>query len=63
LVDVRKNESGFFSWVVEPTVEDDEPKLIRHLYYHWEKIDSSTLDKIVAKVKEWYNMQQVAAKR
>lgn len=62
MIDVRKNEGGFFSWIVEPTVEEDEPKLIRHPFYRWEKVEASTVDTIVARVKEWYDMQHVAAK-
>ena len=54
LIDVKKNE-GYFCWVVEPIVEDEEPSLERCREPRWKPLNAQALKIIVGRVAEWYD--------
>jgi hypothetical protein len=49
-------DQGYFTWVAEPTVTEDEPQLLMHEAAHCRKLDRAVLDEIVRKVDHWYDV-------
>jgi len=48
-----RDDQGYYAWVAEPAVEDDQPRLLVHSEAHCRKLDRQALDEIVAQVDRW----------
>src|SRR5436309_387823 len=48
------DDQGYYTWVAEPAVMADGPRLIMHAKAHCRKLDREALDAIVASVHHWY---------
>ncbi len=49
------DDQGYFTWVAEPGVADDGPRLLMHTDAHCRKLDRAALDEIVSGVDRWYD--------
>ncbi len=58
------DDQGHYTWVAEPTVADEGPRLLMHDAPHFRKLDRAALDEIVGKVDRWYDafFSQIAVK-
>lgn len=58
------DDQGYFTWVAEPAVAENGPRLLMHEHAHSRKLDTAALDEIVGKVDRWYDafFVQVAVK-
>ncbi|HKB38859.1 MAG TPA: hypothetical protein VKD72_20615, partial [Gemmataceae bacterium] len=58
------DDQGYYTWVAEPVVTKDGPRLIQHAQAHCRKLDREALDHIVASVDRWYEafFQTIAVK-
>jgi hypothetical protein len=54
LWDVRRNE-GFFTWIVQPVIQNGAPKLDGISKQDWHKLDESAVNKIVEQVNAYYD--------
>lgn len=50
------DDQGYFTWVAEPVVEEDGPKLLMHSEPHCRKLDRAALDEIVDRIDRWYDV-------
>jgi hypothetical protein len=50
------DDQGYFTWVAEPAVADEEPRLLLQEGPHSRKLDRAALDEIVDKVDRWYDV-------
>jgi len=50
-----EDDQGHFTWVAEPVVGEDGPKLLMHAKAHCRKLDRAVLDEIVDRVDRWYD--------
>jgi hypothetical protein len=48
-------DQGYYTWVAEPEVADDAPRLSVHGEAHCHKLDRAALDEIVSRVGRWYD--------
>ncbi|WP_170971139.1 DUF4365 domain-containing protein [Ilyomonas limi] len=53
----NKTDQGYFTWIKEPKV--DGRLLLDFKTKDWNKLDNSSLDKIVCQVKDWYIHQSI----
>jgi hypothetical protein len=53
----NKTDQGYFTWIKEPKV--DGRLLLDSKTKDWNKLDNSSLDKIVCQVKDWYVHQSI----
>ncbi len=49
------DDQGYFTWVTEPVVEEDSPRLVMHEAPHVRKLDKAALDEIADRVDRWYD--------
>jgi hypothetical protein len=49
------DDQGYFTWVAEPEVTGNGPRLLMHGEAHCHKLDRKTLDEIVDRVDRWYD--------
>ena len=49
------DDQGFFTWVAEPAVGEEGPRLLLHDVPHCRKLDRTALDEIVELVDRWYD--------
>jgi hypothetical protein len=49
------DDEGYFTWVVEPDIENEALRLLSHGEAHCRKLDRAVLDEIVARVDRWYD--------
>lgn len=49
------DDKGYYTWVAEPTVTDEGPRLLMHESAHCRRLDRRALDEIVGKVDRWYD--------
>src|SRR5262249_31176399 len=49
------DDQGHHTWVAEPAVTEDGPRLLMHEAPHCGKLDAAALDEIVAQVDRWYD--------
>lgn len=49
------DDKGHYTWVAEPSVTDEGPRLLMHQAPHCRKLDRAALDGIVDKVDRWYD--------
>jgi hypothetical protein len=49
------DDQGYYSWVAEPAVTDDGPRLLMHEAPHSRKLDAAALDEILEQVDRWYD--------
>jgi hypothetical protein len=58
------DNQGYYTWVAEPAVTADGPRLLMHEAAHCRKLDTAALGEIVAKVDGWYDafFSQIAVK-
>jgi hypothetical protein len=49
------DDQGYYTWLAEPDVTEDGPRLLMHEEAHCRKLDRSALDEIVSKVDRWYD--------
>ena len=49
------DDRGYYSWVAEPALTDDGPRLLVHDGPHCRPLDTPALDEIVEKVDRWYD--------
>src|SRR5438874_73864 len=47
------DDQGYQTWVAEPAVVDERPRLILHAAAHCRKLDRASLDELVAQVNRW----------
>src|SRR5262249_39487661 len=47
------DDQGYSTWVAEPAVTDEGPRLLMHEAPHGRKLDNAALDEIVGKVDRW----------
>ena len=50
------DDQGYSTWVAEPEVGDDTPRLLMHEEAHCRKLDRAALDEIVSRVDRWYDV-------
>ncbi len=50
-----RDEQAFFSWLAEPVLTDDGPKLVHHEQAHCVNLTGELLDQIVGRVVNWYD--------
>jgi hypothetical protein len=50
-----EDDQGYFTWVAEPAVTEDGPRLLMHEEAHCRKLDRAALDEIVSRVDSWYD--------
>ena len=50
-----EDDNGYYTWVAEPAVTDDGPRLLMHPSPHCRKLDRAALDEIVGNVDRWYD--------
>jgi hypothetical protein len=48
-------DQGYYTWVAEPAVAEEEPRLLMHEHAHCRKLDRPALDEIVGLVDRWYD--------
>ncbi len=51
------DDQGYFTWVTEPEVTEDGPRLVMHEAPHVQKLDRAALDEIVDRVDRWYDVR------
>jgi hypothetical protein len=58
------DDQGYYTWVAEPAVTPEGPRLQMHEAPHCRKLDRAALDEIVGKVERWYDafFSQIAVK-
>ena len=58
------DDQGYYTWVAEPAVTSDGPRLLMHDAAHCRKLDKEALDDIVDRVDRWYDafFNQIAVK-
>jgi hypothetical protein len=49
------DDQGYFTWVAEPAVAEEGPRLLMHAEAHCRKLDRAALDEIVSRVDRWYD--------
>jgi len=49
------DDKGHYTWVAEPAVTAEGPRLMMHQAAHCRKLDRIALDEIVGKVDRWYD--------
>lgn len=54
LFDVRSNR-GFFRWIIEPVLDEGEPRLARQPSNEWTRLDERVIGDIVDRVVDWYD--------
>jgi hypothetical protein len=52
--DVRSND-GYFRWILEPLVTEDEPKLGEHANADWRPLNDDAIRRITSKVNAYYD--------
>jgi hypothetical protein len=50
-----QDDQGYYTWVAEPAVVEDDPRLLVHTEAHCRKLDRQALDEIVRQVDRWYD--------
>ncbi len=50
-----RDEQAFFSWLAEPVVNGDGPKLIHHTQAHCVELTDALLGEMVERVVAWYD--------
>jgi hypothetical protein len=48
-------DQGYYTWVAEPAVTAEGPRLQMHEASHCQRLDRAALDEIVEKVDRWYD--------
>ena len=61
LFDVRSND-GFFRWIVEPLVADDQPKLSEKSESEWRPLSDDAIRRITTMVNVYYDALSVQLK-
>jgi hypothetical protein len=58
------DDQGYYTWVAEPAVAAQGPRLLMHELAHCRKLDKAALDEIVDQVNRWYDafFSQIAIK-
>jgi hypothetical protein len=51
----RDDDQGHYTWVAEPAVTAEGPRLLMHEAAHCPKLDRAALDEIVDRVDRWYH--------
>jgi hypothetical protein len=49
------DDQGYCTWVAEPEVAEQGPRLLMHEEPHCRKLDAAALDEIVSRVDRWYD--------
>jgi hypothetical protein len=49
------DDQGYYTWVAEPVVVDDGPRLLLHSEARCRKLDRASLDELVHQVDRWYD--------
>jgi hypothetical protein len=49
------DDQGDFTWVAEPAVGQEGPRLLMHAEAHCRKLDRAALDEVVSRVDRWYD--------
>jgi hypothetical protein len=49
------DDQGYFTWVAEPAVTREGPRLLMRREAHCRKLDRAALDDIVGRVDRWYD--------
>src|SRR4051812_23692037 len=49
------DEQAFFSWLAEPVVKDNKPKLVHHEKAHCVPLTDELLDQAVEQIVNWYD--------
>ena len=49
------DNQGYFTWIAEPIVDDEIPKLRLHEDARCSRLDRDALDRIVSRVNDWYD--------
>lgn len=52
---LMEDDSGFYRWIVEPSVHDGEPRLDRGTRLSFEALTVDALNRIVDDVNDWYD--------
>lgn len=49
------DDQGYWAWVAEPTIAEQEPRLVFHHEARYHKLDRASLDAVVDQVGHWYD--------
>jgi hypothetical protein len=49
------DDQGYYTWLAEPVVAKEGPRLLMHAEAHCRKLDRVSLDEIVERVSSWYD--------
>ena len=49
------NDTGYYAWLFEPSVENGQPKLLQHTELWAEKFVKRKLDLVVERILSWYD--------
>jgi hypothetical protein len=61
---IMDGDQGHYTWVTEPAVTSEGPRLLMHEAANCRTLDKAALDEIVDKVDRWYDafLNQIAVK-